>query len=194
MVLGLPKLFFQFNDSSYDDNDDDNTIGDNTITSDSEGTITKSILRRRNGGRRLKRNTDRNVTWSNTYDTYEENGGGDGHTFETLDTFETRDDDFGGGGHDEYNVSDREEEENLIRDFNFIYPGETDMSYGQTQTFGDEEDTMRSVSVSSEMDGTVELQQMDQPFPTASSAALSIRPMTTSPVVPTTPPPLPPQL
>lgn len=154
MVFGIPKLFFPVYNSAIEDdelnhNSDDNTVGENTITS--EGT--RSILRRRYGGRRMmKKNTERNVSWSNTYDTYDDNGDGNNDTFETLDTFETRDD----YDADEYG-RDQEEEENLIRDFNFIYPGETDMSYGQTETF----DTMRSVSVSSEMDGTVELQQID---------------------------------
>ena len=153
MVFGIPKLFFPVYNSAIEDDElnhtsDDNTVGENTITS--EGT--RSILRRRYGGRRMmKKNTERNVSWSNTYDTYDDHGDGNNDTFETLDTFETRDD----YDADEYG-RDQEEEENLIRDFNFIYPGDTDMSYGQTETF----DTMRSVSVSSEMDGTVELQMI----------------------------------
>lgn len=194
MVLGIPKLFFQFNESANDDgreqynstDQDDNTIGEDTITS--EGTKnTRSILRRRYGGLRMKTNTERNVTWSNTYDTYDENGGGvNSHTFETLDTLETRDD----NDVDEYEShtfetldtletrDDNEyardqEEENLIRNFNYLYPGETDMSYGQTETF----DTLRSVSVSSETDGTVEIQHYDH------------RPLQSKPMRPVTPSP-----
>lgn len=100
----------------------------------------------------MKKNTERNVSWSNTYDTFDENSGGNNNTFESLDTFETRDDNDA----DECG-SVQEDEDKLERDFNFIYNGETDISYNQTETF----DTMRSVSVSSEMDGTVEMQQMD---------------------------------
>lgn len=69
------------------------------------------------------------------------NSSGDKYTFETpLDTFETRDD----YDSDEY-VRDDQDEENLICDFNFIYPLETGVSYDPTKTF----DTMQSVSVSS---------------------------------------------
>ncbi|KAL3759183.1 hypothetical protein ACHAWU_001201 [Discostella pseudostelligera] len=201
MVLGIPKLFFQFNESANDNGRDqynstdldDNTIGEDTITSDGTKN-TRSILRRRYGGRGMKKNTERNVTWSNTYDTYDENGGGvNSHTFETLDTFETRDD----NDVDEYeshtfetwdtletrdeNEYERDREtENLIRNFNYLYPGETEMSYGQTETF----DTLRSVSVSSEMDGTVEIQPLQ---------SKPMRPVTPSPRSLNSPPPLPPQ-
>jgi hypothetical protein len=188
MVFGISKLFLPSHDSVYEDgrdqyhsNDyDDNTIDENTIASEGTAT-TKSILRKRCGGRRMRKNTERNVSWSNTYDTYDDHGGGDNCTFETLDTFETRDD----YDSDEF-VSDDQEEENLIRDFNFIYPGETDMSYGQTETF----DTMQSVSVSSEMDGTVELQHIAdrplqptpmQPVTQASAVSSQLPPPTMAP-------------
>ena len=89
-----------YNYPNGDYGDDEGTIG-------SQNTYQKSILRRRNE----KRNTDRNVSWSNTFDTYEEGGappspGAGGHgqylgqdmdmddlidmvdTLDTIDTYE----------------------------------------------------------------------------------------------------------
>jgi len=96
--------------------DDDGTIGNNTIQSDDTYTKNvKSILQRRKKGRK-DRNSIRSVNWSDTFDTYEEAQPSISRDDETIDTYTKR------------------EEENLIRDFNFIYPGDTDMSY-QDSTF-----------------------------------------------------------
>jgi len=181
MVLGMPKLFTRSSSGGsggvarhqayypdYNDDGDDNTIGDDTVGSD-----TKSILRRYGGRRGSKRNTERNVSWSHTFDTYEEGGVEVAGTFETLDTIQqSREEDGGGGGvYDAFEERVNDLVDNsLIRGFNSIYPGETDMSYdGRTQSYSRSQtyshdddfanDTLQSaVSVNSDIDGTVELE------------------------------------
>jgi len=118
--------------ATYSDDDGNDTIGNNTIQSDDTYTKNvKSILQRRKKGRK-DRNSIRSVSWSDTFDTYEEAQPSISRDDETIDTYTKR------------------EEENLIRDFNFIYPGDTDMSY-QDSTF-DTYDNGRSDSYTD--DGT----------------------------------------
>ena len=145
MVRGIPKLFTKSSDRSsliadgrsinktwegdegarqpiitrsYSSNQSYDTA---TATILSDDTYTrKSILRRKHRDENSNKNTIRSVSWSNTFDTYEEEGGGGSlgrHSPQTSgETFDDQD-------------------INLLLDFNLIYNGDTDIDMGDQSTF-----------------------------------------------------------
>lgn len=93
MVFGMMPNLFSNSPAKSDGGYSDGSLSDNPTMHSDDTYDTMSILRRNPKGRQgyFRRNFDRSVSWSNTLDTYDRDGDGDGGG-DTFETFETLDD------------------------------------------------------------------------------------------------------
>ena len=169
----MPNLFSN-SPAKSDGGYSDGSLSDNPTMHSDDTYDTMSILRRNPKGRQgyFRRNFDRSVSWSNTLDTYDRDGDGDGggdtfETFETLDdndtetlgdeegtlgtyetgndTFETRD------TRDEYSEGDDDDDDDTTA---YSREGDDGTAYSRDDDDDDDDDDdMARSTISEEADG-----------------------------------------